>query len=60
MTMCINYNNMDILHTEGDRMIGFILGSLLGGMVGMFAACLCVATGRADRWMNCTSSEKDF
>lgn len=30
-------------------MIGFFLGTLFGGTVGLFAACLCAAAGRADR-----------
>lgn len=41
-------------------MVGFILGSIFGGSVGVFAMCLCVAAGRADREMECTNSEDDF
>lgn len=41
-------------------MIGFILGSMFGGTIGMLATCLCVAAGRADREMDCTNSEDDL
>ena len=30
-------------------MIAFLLGTLFGGPVGLVAACLCIAAGRADR-----------
>ncbi|MBQ8927511.1 MAG: DUF3789 domain-containing protein [Oscillospiraceae bacterium] len=30
-------------------MIGFLIGCMVGGTVGMTATCLCVAAGRSDR-----------
>lgn len=41
-------------------MIGFILGSMFGGTIGVAAMCLCMAAGRADREINCTDSKDDF
>lgn len=41
-------------------MIGFIIGSMVGGTIGVFATCLCVAAGRADRGMDCTNFEDNF
>lgn len=38
-------------------MIRFILGTFLGGIVGVFAMCLCQAAGQADE-MNCTDHDK--
>ena len=38
-------------------MIGFLIGCMVGGTVGVTAACLCVAAGQADRAMNRTDSE---
>ena len=38
-------------------MIGFIIGSLFGGTIGLFAACLCTAAKQADHGMDCTNSE---
>ena len=43
--------------TGGGRMIGFILGSMFGGTVGVVAMCLCVAAKEADREMGCTDYE---
>ena len=41
-------------------MIGFIIGSMIGGTIGLFAACLCTAAKQADDGMKCTNAEKDF
>lgn len=41
----------------GRKMIGFILGTLFGGIVGVFAMCLCQAAGQADK-MNCTDHDE--
>ena len=41
----------------GRKMIGFILGTFFGGIVGVFAMCLCKAAGQADR-MNCTDHDE--
>ena len=41
----------------GRKMIGFILGIFFGGIVGVFAMCLCQAAGQADR-MNCTDHDE--
>lgn len=30
-------------------MIGFLIGCIVGGTVGMTATCLCVAAGQAER-----------
>lgn len=38
-------------------MIGFIVGAFFGGIVGVFAMCLCQATGQADR-MNYTDHDE--
>lgn len=35
-------------------MLGFILGTIFGGTVGVFAMCLCKAASDADRYMNHT------
>lgn len=43
--------------TGGFHMIGFIVGTFFGGVVGMTATCLCVVAGQADR-MNCTNPDK--
>ncbi|MCM1226691.1 MAG: DUF3789 domain-containing protein [Clostridium sp.] len=39
-------------------MLIFFIGMVIGGIVGMFAACLCVAAGQADKRKNCTDSDK--
>ncbi len=41
----------------GRKMIGFIFGTFFGGIVGIFAMCLCQAAGQADR-MNCTDHDE--
>ncbi len=41
----------------GRKMIGFILGTFFGGIVGVFAMCLCKAAGQADK-MNCTDHDE--
>lgn len=41
----------------GREMIGFILGTLFGGIVGIFTMCLCQAAGQADE-MNCTDHDE--
>lgn len=33
-------------------MIGFILGTVFGGTVGVFTACMCAAAGQEDRRMH--------
>ncbi|MBR4363096.1 MAG: DUF3789 domain-containing protein [Ruminococcus sp.] len=33
-------------------MLGFILGSLFGGTVGVFTMCLCTAASSADNFLN--------
>ncbi len=35
-------------------MIGFIIGCIVGGTVGVFAMCCCVAAKEADKGMNYT------
>lgn len=39
-------------------MIGFFLGSLFGGTVGLVATCLCVVAGQADHEIHYTDSEQ--
>lgn len=39
-------------------MIGFLIGCIIGGTVGITAACLCVAAAQADREINRTNSER--
>lgn len=39
-------------------MIGFLIGCVVGGTVGMTVICLCVAAGQADKEMNLTDSEQ--
>lgn len=41
-------------------MIIFLLGTMFGSMIGIFAMCLCTAAGQADREMNCTESENEI
>ncbi len=38
-------------------MLGFILGSIFGGTVGVFTICLCKAASDADKCMNQTDFE---
>lgn len=38
-------------------MIGFLIGCMVGGTVGIFTMCLCRAAAEADRCMNITDSE---
>ena len=39
-------------------MLGFIIGLIIGGTVGVFAMDLCIAAGQADKRENCTDSDK--
>lgn len=39
-------------------MIGFIVGCMVGGMVGIFTMCLCRAASDADKCMDSTDSDK--
>lgn len=41
-------------------MIGFIIGCMVGGTVGVFATSLCVAAGHSDREMNCTDLDDEI
>ncbi len=38
-------------------MLGFILGSIFGGTVGVFTICLCKVASDADRCMNHTDNK---
>ena len=38
-----------IYQTEGCRMVGFLIGCMIGGTVGVTAMCLCSAASAADR-----------
>lgn len=39
-------------------MIGFIVGCMVGGTVGIFTMCLCRAASDADKCMDSTDSDK--
>ncbi len=39
-------------------MIGFIVGCMVGGTVGVFTICLCRAASDADKCMDSTDFEK--
>ncbi|MCM1509055.1 MAG: DUF3789 domain-containing protein [Ruminococcus flavefaciens] len=39
-------------------MIKFILGSLFGGIVGVFVMCLCQVAGNADNQLNYTDFDE--
>ena len=39
-------------------MLGFILGLFIGGIIGVFAMCLCRAASEADKCMEYTDSEE--
>ena len=41
-------------------MIGFVIGCMLGGIVGIFVTSLCVTAGHSDREMRCTDLEDDI
>lgn len=41
----------------GRKMINFVLGTFFGGIVGVFAMCLCQTAGQADE-MNCTDHDE--
>ncbi|MCM1270240.1 MAG: DUF3789 domain-containing protein [Ruminococcus flavefaciens] len=41
-----------------DTMTQFILGCFTGGIIGVFAMCLCQAAGQADRELNCTEFDE--
>ena len=49
-----NNNNNYIFNKGGDRMIGFLIGVILGGSVGIIVMALMSAAAQADREMkNC-------
>lgn len=39
-------------------MLGFLIGLVIGGAVGVLTTCLCVAAGQANKRKNCTGSDK--
>ncbi|MEI2988505.1 MAG: DUF3789 domain-containing protein [Oscillospiraceae bacterium] len=39
-------------------MLGFFIGLIIGGTVGLFVMCLCTAAGQSDKRENCTDSDK--
>ncbi|MBR6101548.1 MAG: DUF3789 domain-containing protein [Ruminococcus sp.] len=41
-------------------MIGFFVGALLGGTVGVTTVCLCTAASRADRYLEGGGSDRPF
>lgn len=38
-------------------MLGFFIGLIIGGTVGMFVMCLCTAAGQADKCRNRTDTK---
>ena len=42
----------------GIKMLGFIIGIFIGGIIGVFAICLCKAASEADKCMDSTDSEE--
>ena len=43
---------------QEDKMLGFIIGLMVGGTTGVLAMCLCTAAFEADRCMNITNSDE--
>lgn len=39
-------------------MVGFIIGLFVGGTIGVFVMALCTVTRQADKYENCTGSDK--
>ncbi|MCI8777336.1 MAG: DUF3789 domain-containing protein [Oscillospiraceae bacterium] len=39
-------------------MLGFFIGLIIGGTVGMFVMCLCAAARQSAKRENCTDSDK--
>ena len=39
-------------------LVGFLIGLLVGGTVGVITMCLCTAAGQADKYENYTDSEE--
>ena len=46
------------MQLKEDKMLGFIIGLIIGGTVGVFAMALCITAGQADKRENCTDSDK--
>ena len=42
----------------GIALLGFIIGLIIGGTVGVFAMALCITAGQADKRENCTDWDK--
>lgn len=49
-----NFRPQRTQHNGGINVFGFFIGLVVGGVVGMFAMCLCKAASDADRCMNQT------
>lgn len=39
-------------------MIGFLIGCVVGGTIGVVAMCCCVAAKEADKGLDCTDSDE--
>ncbi len=39
-------------------MLGFVIGTFIGGIIGVFTMCLCRAASEADKCMASTDSEE--
>ena len=48
------------MQLKEDKMLGFIIGLIIGGTAGVFTMALCTAAGQADKRENCTDSDKYF
>ena len=40
-------------------MIGFIIGCMTGGTIGLFTTCLCVAAKQSDRELGCDDQQTE-
>lgn len=46
------------MQLKEEKMLGFLIGLLVGGIAGVITMCLCTAAGQADKHKNCTGSDK--
>ncbi len=49
-----NFRPQGTQRKGGIKVLGFVLGSIFGGTVGLFTICLCKAASDADKCMNQT------
>ena len=46
------------MRRKEDKMLGFLIGLLVGGTAGVITMCLCTVPGQADKRENCTGLAK--